>query len=157
MGGTGRTGEASSFQAEGAPLGIDQSKLLWESLKASGFVNAQGKLQDALRTALKNDTLRLPESFAAQLPQVKEILRKLAGRLEIKNADERRQVKSRQAVLHGADFKALWDRIKHKTTYRVQFDNEALLTNCIKALAEAPHIAKTEVVWLSWTAPIVNL
>ncbi len=130
-----------------APLGIDQSKLLWESLKTSGFVNAQGKVQDTLRTALKNNTLTLPEPFAAQLPQVKEILRKLAGRLEIKNADERRQVKSRQAVLNGADFKALWDRIKHKTTYRVQFDNEALLATCIKALTEAPAIAKTRLKW----------
>jgi type III restriction enzyme len=130
-----------------APLGIDQSKLLWESLKASGFVNAQGKVQDALRTALKNDTLTLPEPFAAHLLQVKEIVQKLAGRLEIKNADERRQVKSRQAVLNGADFKALWDRIKHKTTYRVQFDNDALLATCIKALAEAPPIAKTRLQW----------
>jgi type III restriction enzyme len=130
-----------------APLGIDQSKLLWQSLKASGFVNAQGKIQDALRTALKNDTLTLPAPFAAQLPQVKEILRKLAGRLEIKNADERRPVKSRQAVLHSADFKALWDRIKHKTTYRVQFDNEALLATCIKALAEAPPIAQSRLQW----------
>jgi type III restriction enzyme len=66
-----------------APLGIDQSKLLWESLKTSGFVNSQGKVQDALRTALKNNTLTLPEPFAAQLPQVKEILRKLAGRLDV--------------------------------------------------------------------------
>ena len=130
-----------------APLGIDQSKRLWESLKTSGFVNAQGKIQDALRKALKNDTLALPDPFAAQLPQVKEILRKLAGRLEIKDADQRRPVKTRQAVLHGADFKALWDRIKHKTTYRVQFDNEALLANCIKALAEAPPIDTPRLQW----------
>jgi type III restriction enzyme len=130
-----------------APLGIDQSKQLWEYLKTEKYLNAQGKVQDELRVALKNGTLTLPEPFTSQLPQVKEILRKLAGRLEIKNADERRQVKSRQAVLHGADFKALWDRIKHKTTYRVQFDNEALLSNCIKALAEAPPIAKTRLQW----------
>jgi type III restriction enzyme len=56
-------------------------------------------------------------------------------------------VKSRQAVLQGAEFKALWDRIKHKTTYRVQFDNEALLVTCIKALAEAPPIARTRLQW----------
>jgi type III restriction enzyme len=130
-----------------APLGIDQSKQLWEYLKSEKYLNAQGKLQDALRTVLKNDTLILPEPFTAQLPQVKEILRKLAGRLEIKDADQRRPVKTRQAILYGADFKALWDRIKHKTTYRVQFDNEALLTNCIKALAEAPPIAKTRLQW----------
>lgn len=130
-----------------APLGLDQSKVLWEHLKTTGLVNAQGKVQDVLRQKLKDGTLTIPEPFAAQLPQVKEILRKLAGRLEIKNADERKQVKSRQAVLQSADFKALWDRIKHKTTYRVQFDNEALLATCIKALADAPPIAKTSLQW----------
>ncbi len=131
-----------------APLGFDQSKVLWEHLKSAGFVNAQGKVLDALRTALKNDTLTLPESFAAQLSPVKEILRKLAGRLEIKNADERKQVKTRQAVLQGADFKALWDRIKHKTTYRVQFDNKELLQACISALtATNVVIAKTRLQW----------
>ncbi len=138
---------ATGADGQPAPLGFDQSKVLWEHLKTAGLVNAQGKVQDALRKALKDGTLTLPVPFAAQLPQVREILRKLAGRLEIKNADERRPVKIRQAVLHGADFKALWVRIKHKTTYRVQFDNEALLATCIKALADAPPIAKTRLQW----------
>jgi len=129
------------------PLGFDQSKVLWEHLKTAGLVNAQGKVQESLRKQLKDGTLVLPAPFAAQLPQVKEILRKLAGRLEIKNADERKQVKTRQAVLQGAEFKALWDRIKHKTTYRVQFDNEALLKTCIAALKDAPPIAKTRLQW----------
>ena len=117
-------------------------------MKTAGLVNAQGKVQDALRQQLKDGTLTLPEPFAAQLPQVKEILRKLAGRLEIKNADERKQVKTRQAVLQGEDFKALWERIKYKTTYRVQFDNEALLATCIQAI-KAPNFAitKTRLQW----------
>ena len=139
----------SAMGADGqpAPLGFDQSKVLWEYLRAAGLVNAQGKVQDALRKALKDGTLTLPEPFAAQLPQVKEILRKLAGRLEIKNADERKQVKCRQVVLQSAGFKALWDRIKHKTTYRMQFDNEALLATCIQSLKDAPPIAKTRLQW----------
>ncbi len=130
-----------------APLGFEQSKVLWEHLKTAGLVDSKGKVQESLRKALKEGTLTLPEPFAAQLPQVKEILRKLAGRLEIKNADERVVVKTRQAVLQSAEFKALWDRIKHKTTYRVQFDNEGLLTTCIKSLADAPPIAKTRLQW----------
>ncbi len=89
----------------------------------------------------------MPEPFAAQLGQITEVLRKLAGRLEIKNADERRQVRTRQAVLHSPEFKALWDRIKHKTTYRVQFDNEKLVESCIRALQEAPPIPKTRLQW----------
>ena len=139
---------ATGADSQPEPLGFERSKILWDHLKAAGLVNAQGKVMDALRTALKAGTLTLPEPFTAQLPQVQEILRKLAGRLEIKNADDRKPVKNRQAVLHGADFKALWDRIKHKTTYRVQFDNEALLINCISALKDSSFvIAKTRLQW----------
>ena len=135
-----------------APLGFDQSKVLWEHLKTAGLLNAQGKVQDALRRALKDDTLTLPEQFATQLPQIREILRKLAGRLEIKNADERKQVPLRKgadgkAIYLSNEFKALWDRIKHQTTYRVQFDNTKLITDCISALQKAPKITKTRLQW----------
>ncbi len=132
---------------QSTPLGVASSKVLWQHLRSAGFLNSQGKVQDSLRVALKNRSLALPAPFTEHLPQVTEILRKLAGRLEIKDADKRRQVKTRQAVLHGAEFKALWDRIKHKTTYRVQFDNEALLETCIRWLADAPPIAKTRLQW----------
>ena len=139
---------ATGADGQLVPLGFEQSKVLWEHLKTAGLVNAQGKVQDKLRQQLKDDALTLPAPFAAQLAQVKDILRKLAGRLEIKNADERKQVKTRQAVLQGEDFKALWERIKYKTTYRVQFDNEALLAACIEAI-KAPNFAitKTRLQW----------
>ena len=105
----------------------------------------RAKCRTPLRKALKDDTLQLPEPFQAQLPQVKEVLRKLAGKLDIKNADERRPIKTRQAVLHSEEFQALWDRIKHKTTYRVQFDNEKLVTDCAEAIGKCPPITKTRV------------
>jgi type III restriction enzyme len=56
-------------------------------------------------------------------------------------------VRTRQAVLHGAEFKALWDRVKHKTTYRLQFDNEKLVESCVDALRKAPPIPKTRLQW----------
>lgn len=129
------------------PLGVEQSEAIWSHLKQAGFVDHKGKVQDSLRKAIKHGTLVLPEVFAAQLPQVKEVLRKLSGRLEIKNADERTSVKTRQAVLNGEEFKALWNRIKHKTTYRVLFDNDALLTKCAEAIRDCPPIAKTRLQW----------
>jgi len=129
------------------PLGVEQSEAIWSHLKDAGLVDAKGKVQDSLKKALKDGTLTLPESLAEHLPQVKEMLRKLAGRLDIKNADERKQIKTREAVLHSAEFKALWDRIKHKTTYRVQFDNEGLVKTCTEAIQAAPPITKTRLQW----------
>ncbi|ELC0888602.1 DEAD/DEAH box helicase family protein [Pseudomonas aeruginosa] len=135
-----------------APLGIEQSKALWEHLKAAGHIDAKGKVQDSLKTALKNGTLELPPEFDAQKAQIAEVLRKVSGRLDIKNADERRQVplrkgKDGKAVYLSDEFKALWDRIKHQTTYRVQFDNAKLVTDCIAALQKAPVIAKARLQW----------
>ncbi len=135
-----------------APLGIEQSKALWEHLKAAGHIDAKGKVQDSLKTALKNGTLALPAEFEAQKGQIAEVLRKVSGRLDIKNADERRQVPLRKgndgkAIYLSDEFKALWDRIKHQTTYRVQFDNAKLVTDCIAALQKAPVIAKARLQW----------
>jgi type III restriction enzyme len=132
---------------QATPLGFEESKTLWEHLKAAGLIDAKGKVQDVLKKALKDGTLAVPEKFSAQKGQIVDILRKLAGRLEIKNADERRQVRTRRAVLHSDEFKALWDRIKHKTTYRVQFDNEKLVESCIVVVKEGPPIAKTRLQW----------
>ncbi len=129
------------------PLGLENSKTLWNHLKAQGHIDAKGRVQDSLRTAIKDGKLTVPDQFVAQLGQITDVLRKLAGRLEIKNADERRPVRPRQAVLHSPEFKALWDRIKHKTTYRVHFDNEKLLASCIRAVQDAPPIPKTRLQW----------
>lgn len=129
------------------PLGVQESEAIWNHLKAVGMVDSRGRVQDSLRQALKEGSFTLPEAHNAHLPHVSEVLKKLAGKLEIKNADERKQVRTRQAVLQGEEFKALWDRIKHKTTYRVHFDNDALIQKCIKAIGDAPPIIKTRLKW----------
>ena len=130
-----------------SPLGIVQSRALWEHLKTEGYIDANGKVQDALRAALNADDVKLPEKLAPQASRITQILRKLAGRLEIKNADERRQLRLRKEVYLSEEFKALWDRIKHKTTYRVEFDNQKLVERCIVALRDAPAIPKTRLQW----------
>ena len=128
-------------------LGFDASKELWEHLKEDGYIDATGRIQDSLRKALNDDTFVVPESYAAQQANISKVLRKLAGRLEIKDANERRSVRTRQAVLQSAEFRALWDRIKYKTTYRVVFDNENLIAECIEALQKAPAIPRTRLQW----------
>lgn len=134
-------------EGKSVPLGFEQSKALCAHLKERGYLDKKGRVQDALKKALKDGSLLLPEAFAAQRDQIAAILKKLSGRLEIKDANERRQVRARQVVLHSHEFKALWDRIKHKTTYRVQFDNEKLVASCTKALQDAPPISRPRLQW----------
>jgi type III restriction enzyme len=133
--------------ADGSPcmLGMEASASIFDHLRAQGFIDAKGKVQDTLRTALKNGSFTLPPALSAHLPAVQDLLKKVAGKLDIKNADERVPVRTRQAILDSPEFQALWDRIKHKTTYRVQFDNEKLIADCARAIAEGPPVPKARV------------
>ncbi|MER9304267.1 DEAD/DEAH box helicase family protein [Mesorhizobium sp. M0496] len=126
-------------------LGFDVSAAIFEHLKTQGFVDPKGKVQDTLRAALKDGTFALPKELEGHVAAVRELLKKVAGKLDIKNADERVVVKTRQAILESAEFQALWDRIKHKTTYRVHFDNEKLIADCAKAIANGPPVSKARV------------
>ena len=131
-----------------APLGVEQSRALRTALQERGYLTSTGKVEDALRTAIKEGAVQLPEAFEQHRDAVVAILRKLAGRLEIKDADKRRDaIPVRRAVLDSPEFKALWDRIKHHTTYRVQFDNDKLIEDCIEAVKESPRIAKARLQW----------
>ena len=47
----------------------------------------------------------------------------------------------------GEDFRALWDRIRAKTTYRVAFDNEALILGAVERLKASIEVAPAQARW----------
>ena len=66
----------------------------------------------------------------------------------IKNRDNRRVVRFQKSRVLDPAFKELWDKIKHKTTYRVAIDTEKLVTEAASELAQVtiskPNIAETK-------------
>lgn len=111
-------------------LGVEMSKKIWKHLASRGYIDDHGRVQDSLRTALKSGQVDLPEEAEEQAEWINAVLRKVAGNLNIKNADDRKQVKLNKAVFLGEEFKALWERIKYRTTFRVDFDSEKLIEKC---------------------------
>ena len=126
-----------------SPLGVEKSEQLWNFLKENEFLDNKGKVQNSLRTALKENKLDLPNEYSDQASAIKDVLRKLAGKLDIKDANKPVPVRPREAILKSDEFRVLWDRIKHKTTYRVNFDNEKLIEDSAKAIFDCPPITKT--------------
>jgi type III restriction enzyme len=127
------------------PMGFVKSGELWDHLKQRGYIDQKGKVTDLLRIGLKDNKIDLPQSCAGQAAAIMDRLKKVAGKLEIKNADERQAVKVRKEVLLGPDFQALWDRIKFKTTYRVRFDCDDLVRKAGREIAQGPPVARTHV------------
>ncbi len=123
--------------------GVQKSKEIWNYLLEHNYIDHKGRIEDKLRTALKDGTFTLPAEYQSQLPAITEVLRKLSGRLDIKNADERNRIKVRKEILYSEDFKELWEKIKHKTTYRVHFDDDELIQACISAVRSMPAISRS--------------
>ena len=125
------------------PIGVAQSKLLWDALKAKGYFEKSGRVTDTLRRALRDKKLELPPEFEAERAAIDALLRRCAGKIQIADADKKHPVRPYGERLHSEEFKALWDRIKHKTTYRVEFDAEKLIADCAKGVAEQLKIAQS--------------
>lgn len=129
------------------PIGVNESEALVRWLREQGYIDARGKVQDELRRALKDPHFSLPDAFASVEAAAKVILTKLAGKLEVRDADERRPISLNRQVFLGEDFRALWDRIKAKTTYRLNFNNEALVADAIERLKCMPPITRAQARW----------
>jgi type III restriction enzyme len=118
-------------------LGLDASRKVWDHLKAKGYIDANGKVQDSLRADLKTGNVDLPEEAKDHAVQITTLLRKVAGNLNIKNADDRKQVRLNKAMFLGEEFKELWERIKYRTTFRVDFDSEKLIEKCAEEIQKS--------------------
>ncbi len=139
-------------QGASAPLGVERSAALWTHLHEGGFIDAQGKVLDALKIVLKGGVLPLPEAFEPLRHRIVELLRKLSGRLDVRNADDRLLLVPRldakgQPVVFGEAFRALWARVQARTTYRVSFDDAALVEACVAALRAAPEVPRARLQW----------
>lgn len=64
------------------------------------------------------------------------------GQERIKNSRERRTLKLKKGWELNEDFRALWERIKHRTRYRVEFSTEDLVQRAAKAIQEMPKIER---------------
>lgn len=128
-------------------LGVDASKILWDHFKSAGYIDSKGKVQDSLKAALKTGDLDLPEAFKPHATQVANVLKKVAGNLNIKNRDDKKKVSLNKAVFLSPEFKALWDRIKYKTTFRVDFDVVSLIETCADEIKTNLQVGKARFIY----------
>lgn len=128
-------------------LGVESSKKLWDHLKSAGYIDSKGKVQDSLKAALKSGDLELPDEFKVHAQQIAAVLKKVSGNLNIKNRDDKTPVALNKAIFLSSEFKELWNRIKYKTTFRVDFDVEALITTCTEEIKANLQVGKARFIY----------
>lgn len=130
-------------------LGKQASKDLWNHLHRLGYISGSGKVQDKLKLALSENTLELPNQFtsAATRDQIKAILIRKAGSLQVKNREDRKPASLKKEVLLSKEFIDLWERVKHKTRFEVQFDQDELVNRCISAIQRSIYISGGKLIY----------
>ena len=104
-----------------------------------------------MRLAVDSDGKRVQETSINRLTVIaneryEDFARQLQSEIEdecgvefgarVKNKRKRRAVEYRKGFRLDEKFKALWDRIKHQTTYRVEYSTEELVKKAAKAVRD---------------------
>ena len=137
-------------------LGAEKSEAIHKHLLEQNYIDSRDKVTDALRVALKADDVALPEDCADYADQIVSSLKKIAGGLNIKNNDDKRTVQLNKAVFESPEFKELWEKVKYKTTYNVDFDPEELIKNCAEKIKNTLVVGKTKFTYEKATAEITR-
>lgn len=93
---------------------------------------------------MKEDSVTLLEQFEKHREVITATLKKITGGLNIKNNEDKRIVRLNKAVFDSPEFKELWDRIKYKTIYNVEFNANELIKKCAQSIHDNLIIGKTK-------------
>lgn len=86
------------------------------------------------------------EEFATKLQrEIEEDCGVSFDKGQIKNKLDRKYVRYRKDFSQHPEFAAIWERIKHQTTYRVNFSQDELIESAVKNLVKMPRIDEVKI------------
>lgn len=124
----------------------DDAQELMAHFEKKGYVTGNGKIKDTMKDALKTGTLDLPEKYEAARSRFEAVIAGAERRPPIRDASRDVVVRLNKRVMVSPEFMELWNKIRQKTTYRVQIDEKRLHDDCVKELRDMPPIPKARLV-----------
>jgi type III restriction enzyme len=136
---------ATVVDGQERPLGREESKVIWDTLVKGKFIADDGKLQPSFDPAKTGFTLNLPEAYAEHEKPIIDVLASYQMERHIRRERDEKKNVLRKEVVASPEFQELWNRIKPRTTYRVEFETDVLATRAESAIRTMPKIDPVEV------------
>lgn len=111
-------------------LGNDKSEIIYNFLMENNFIDSKGKATPELKSAITNNNLQLPEGFEKFETEIINNLRNITKTIPLKKAEDKVLVKVNPDSIT-EEFLNLWDKIKFKSSYHVNFDTERFLQDVV--------------------------
>ena len=124
----------------------DGAQALMAYFEQKGYITKSGKIKDSMKTALQSGTLDLPPQFEGARAQLESAIRRADIKPPIRDASRDVPVTLKKEVLVSPEFLELWDKIKQKTVYRVQIDEDELIRRSVEGLKQMEPIPKARIV-----------
>lgn len=109
------------------PIGTDAAEAIRAALVEQKILDADGRIQAAFDPKRKDFKLNLPEAHRDLAPAVIDLLSSYQIERHIRRDRDEGTNRLKKEVTLSPEFQALWDRIKPKTTYRVEFETHTLV------------------------------
>jgi type III restriction enzyme len=130
---------------EEKPLGRVASANLWAEIQNKGFVDKNGKIQSSFNPSKEGFSLGLSEEFADKELEIINVLQSYQLERHIKKDEEPKRLKINKQIFLDPEFETLWNKIKHRTTYRVDYSTDDLIANATKSISEMERIDPVKV------------
>ena len=117
-------------------IGQDESTRIWDDMVAGGYINNAGDILDKFDPKNPHFELKISDEFAELKTDIIDEMNRKLFKNRIVNAREQRKLRFCKEVLLRADFQELWERIKHRTRYRVNFDTTDLITMALARIKQ---------------------
>lgn len=110
-------------------------------------VNQQGqRIYDRSQTTLTVIANESYDEFADKLQrEIEEDCGVKFAKNHIKKREDKREVRYRKDFSLHPEFAKIWERIKHQTTYRVNFSNDELIKNAVEKIGKMSAIEATKI------------
>ena len=135
------------MDGEEKTLGIEKSEKIWGELEEQGYINEHGKIQPKFNPSESNFEINLSQEFDEFQDLIIDIVKRHLFTERVVNKTKQRKLQINKQVYMDDDFKILWDKIKCKTTYSVEYDTELLVKNASKLIRKMDRIEKIKIVY----------
>ena len=112
-----------------AAIGEEESKKIWQALQQARHIDDDGKI-----LIDNSSVLHMGEEYEDITSLIFDVMKRRMLSNHVRNTHNRVAVRYNKEVYLSDEFKLLWDKIKHRTRYRVEFSTADLIDRAVKRL-----------------------
>lgn len=123
------------------PIGQEESEKIWQVMVEKGYLDEAGDITAKFTPEKKDFSLEVPEDLQPLRGAITDEMKRYIFKSRIVNSRDTRKFRYNKRIENeNVDFRILWDKIKNKTKYSVEFESAELIRRAVAKLKDMQEI-----------------